>query len=615
MSARRPHRTPRFSSSAKSASLGGADATTSSRHGVITAVVCLALAAVVAAMASLNVALPEIARDTHASQTDLVWVIDAYSLAFASLLLIGGGIGDRYGRRVALILGLSIFIAGSVIAIAATTATELIALRATLGVGAALVMPATLSTITSTFPESERTGAVSIWSAVGGGAAILGLLASGLLLAAFSWRSIFALNVVLGVAALAGTLRFVPESADPNAPKLDVGGAAIVVAGLVALIFSVIEAPTYGWLATRTLAGLIVGFALLGAFILWELRQEHPLLDPRVFRNRSLSMGSMSIFVQFFAFFGFTFIGMQYLQLVRGDSPLLAAVQVLPLALAMVPTSRLAPALTARYSTRTVCAGGLALLAAGLAIIAQAGTDTPYGLMAAGLVVLGVGMGAAMTPATSAITEALPLAQQGVGSALNDLSREVGGATGIAVIGSILTSTYSSHVNVIGLSSKITAEVRASYATASRFGTEVSDRAHAAFVTAMHVALLTGAGAALLASLATVILLARRSQTAPAREPEDGERRSERRGSLDGIRPPQAGPGQLFAATGLASLDLPPLSDEDFSPLGLPSEPETPEDPLSDPVPLSPDEEPESFFADDPSEEAAAFSRWRLRVP
>jgi EmrB/QacA subfamily drug resistance transporter len=516
MSARRPHPSSRFGSCAKSASLGRADAATSSRHGVITAVVCLALAAVVAAMASLNVALPDIARDTHASQTDLVWVIDAYSLAFASLLLIGGGFGDRYGRRLALVVGLAIFAAGSAIALAATTASELIALRATLGLGAALVMPATLSTITSTFPESKRTGAVSVWAAVGGGAAILGLLASGVLLTAFSWRSIFALNVVLGVVALAGTLRFVPESADPNAPGLDVAGAAIAVAGLVALVFSVIEAPTYGWLAPRTLAGLILGFALLAAFILWELRQEHPLLDPRVFRERALSTGSMSIFVQFFAFFGFTFIGMQYLQLVRGDSPLLAAVQVLPLALAMVPTSRLAPALTARYGTRTICAGGLALVAAGLAIVAQAGTDTPYILMAGGLVVLGVGMGAAMTPATSAITEALPPAQQGVGSALNDLSREVGGATGIAVIGSVLTSTYSSHVNLTGLSSRVAAEVKASYATASRFGAEVSARAHTAFVGAMHVALLTGAGAALLAALATLILLARRRQGAPS---------------------------------------------------------------------------------------------------
>src|ERR1700722_17817550 len=207
----------------------------SSRHSVITAVVCLALAAVVAAMASLNVALPDIARDTHASQTDLTWIIDAYSLAFASLLLPGGGLGDRYGRRMALIVGLLIFGAGSAIAMTATSASELIALRAVLGLGAALVMPATLSTITSTFPASERTRAVSIWSAVGGGAAILGLVAAGALLVAFSWRSIFALNVLLATVGPAGVLRFVPESADPNPPRLDAVGAVIVMAALVAL--------------------------------------------------------------------------------------------------------------------------------------------------------------------------------------------------------------------------------------------------------------------------------------------------------------------------------------------------------------------------------------------
>src|SRR6202046_4624584 len=264
-----------------------------SRPGAIAAVVCVALAAVVAAMSSLNVALPDIARSAHASQTQLSWIIDSYSLVFAALLLPAGALGDRYGRRRALLAGLAIFGAGSAVAMTASSATELIGLRAFLGLGAALVMPATLSTITGTFPSAERGRAVSIWAGVAGGAAVLGLLASGLLLTGFSWRSIFGLNVVLSAVALAGTLRFVPESADPNAPSLDVGGAAIAVAGLVALIFSVIEAPTYGWLAARTLAGLILGFALLAAFVLWELRQEHPLLDPRVFRNRSLSVGSM----------------------------------------------------------------------------------------------------------------------------------------------------------------------------------------------------------------------------------------------------------------------------------------------------------------------------------
>ncbi len=490
--------------------------TPTSSHGVITAVVCLALAAVVAAMASLNVAMPDIARDTHASQTQLLWVIDAYSLAFASLLLPGGALGDRYGRRVALIAGLLIFGAGSAVAITASSATELIALRAVLGIGAALVMPATLSTITSTFPPAERTRAVSVWAAVAGGAAILGLVASGALLAVSSWRTIFGLNVALSAVALAGSMRFVPESADPDAPRLDVGGALISVLALVALVFSVIEAPTCGWLAARTLIGL-TGAALLGiAFVIWELRQTNPLLDPRVFRERSLTAGSMSILIQFFAFYGYTFIILQYLQLVRGATPLLAALEVLPMAVTMMPTSRLAPRLAGRFGARWVCGGGLGLIAAGLAIVAQLGTASSYWLLAAGLVLLGIGMGAAMTPATTAITEALPPARQGVGSALNDLSREVGGAVGIAVIGSLLTSTYSSHVDVTGLPGRIAAVVKSSVAIAAHLAAPIPDRAHTAFVTAMNIALITAAGAAMLGATGVVLLLSTRRRAAHA---------------------------------------------------------------------------------------------------
>jgi 2-polyprenyl-6-methoxyphenol hydroxylase-like FAD-dependent oxidoreductase len=279
----------------------------------------------------------------------------------------------------------------------------------------------------------------------------------------------------------------VPESADPDAPRLDDCGAAIAVAALVALIYSVIEAPTYGWLATRTLVGLILALALLGAFVVWELRQAHPLLDPRMFRERPLWAGSTSIFVQFFAFYGYTFIGLQYLQIIRGATPLLAAVQVLPLAVALMPASRLAAKLTVRYGPRAVGGTGLGLIDAGLAIIAQVGTHSSYGLMAAGLVVLGLGLGTATTPATTSITESLPRSQQGVGSALNDLSRELGGAIGIAVIGSILTSTYSSHVNLTGRPTAVAAKVKASYAVGSQLGSNISSRADTAFVSAMHI--------------------------------------------------------------------------------------------------------------------------------
>src|SRR5580693_6075655 len=265
------------------------------RHGAITAVVCVALAAVVAAMSSLNVALPDIARSTHASQTQLSWIIDAYSLVFAALLLPAGALGDRYGRRRALLAGLVIFGAGSAVAMTASSATELIALRAVLGLGAALVMPATLSTITGTFPPAQRTRAVSIWAGVAGGAAVLGLLTSGILLQVWSWQSVFGLNVVMAGAAIAGTIRFVPESADPESPRVDIIGAILSALGIVALVYSVIEAPTEGWASARTVVGLAAGAVILAGFVAWELHRRHPLLDPRVFAKRSLAAGSISI--------------------------------------------------------------------------------------------------------------------------------------------------------------------------------------------------------------------------------------------------------------------------------------------------------------------------------
>jgi EmrB/QacA subfamily drug resistance transporter len=484
-----------------------------SRHGAITAVVCVALAAVVAAMSSLNVALPDIARSTHASQTQLSWIIDAYSLVFAALLLPAGALGDRYGRRRALLAGLAIFGAGSAVAMTASGATELIALRAVLGVGAALVMPATLSTITGTFPPAQRTKAVSIWAGVAGGAAVIGVVCAGALLEFFSWRSVFGLNVALAILAILGTFKIVPESADKDAPRLDIGGAVLAVAGLVAVVYSVIEAPTAGWLSARTLAGLGVGVLILAGFVAYELRQDTPMLNPRIFARRGLSAGSISIFVQFFAFFGFIFLVLQYLQIVRGDSALVAAVSMLPLAVTMMPASRLAPKAAAALGSRLVCVTGLAMIAAALAILAQLGSATPYWVLAAGLLVLGAGMGAAMTPATSAITSALPARQQGVASAMNDLSREVGGALGIAVIGSIMTAIYRSHLTVTGVPAAVLDKARDSLAVASRIGGPVSARASTAFIDGIHIALLAAAGTAVLAALAVVTLLPRRTLT------------------------------------------------------------------------------------------------------
>jgi EmrB/QacA subfamily drug resistance transporter len=480
---------------------------------VVTAVVCIALGAVSAAMASLNVAIPDLVRSTHASQTQLEWIIDAYLLVFSVLLLPAGALGDRYGRRKALLAGLIVFGAASAAAMAVTSASDLILLRGLIGLGAALVMPATLSTITGTFPPAERTKAVGVWAAVAGGSAILGLLVSGILLQWFSWQAAFAINVVLAAIALAGTVRFVPESSEPGAPALDKGGALLATAGLVALVFSIIEAPDAGWLTARTLAGLAAGLAALAGFVVYECRQRHPLLDPRLFANRRLAAGSLSVCIQFFAFFGFTFVSLQYLEGVRGYSPLLAALAVLPLSAAMMPAARLTSGLASRFGARAVCVCGLVLVAAGLVIISRVGTGTSYLLILAGLVPLGVGMGAAMTPATAAITEALPQAQQGVGSALNDLSREVGGALGTAVIGSIVTAVYRSSLRLPGAPAVLVANARASFAVALHAGGSTGVHARAAFVDGIHTGLLYAAGAAILAAIGVAILLSGQART------------------------------------------------------------------------------------------------------
>src|SRR5579875_3455920 len=461
------------------------------RPGIVTAVVCLALAAVVAAMSSLNVALPGIARATHATQTQLAWIIDAYSLVFASLLLPAGAIGDRFGRRRALVAGLAVFAAASAAAMTAGSAGELIGLRAAMGLGAALVMPATLSTITGTFASGQRTRAVSVWAAVAGGAAVLGILASGIILQAWSWPSVFALNVILAAAAIAGAIGFVPESADPDTPRLDIGGAVLALTGLA--------------------AGLLV----LAAFAGWELRRRVPMLDPRVFARPALAAGSLSIFVQFFSLFGFIFIVLQYLQLIQGGSGLVSAVSMLPMAGAMLPASRLAPALVARAGARVTCTAGLALIAAALVILAQLSPGSGYWLLAAGLIPLGAGMGLAMTPATSNITSALPASQQGVASALNDLSREVGGAVGIAVLASILTAVYQASLRPGPIPAAQIASARSSVAVATRLGPAVAAQARTAFADGMHLALYIAAGIVAAAAITVGTLLRDHSQARP----------------------------------------------------------------------------------------------------
>lgn len=409
-------------------------------------VVLLALGTVVSAIASLNVALPEIARDTHASQTELTWIVDAYALTFAAFLLPFGGLGDRFGRRRALVAGLVIFGAASVAALFVTEPTPLILLRGILGLGAALVMPATLSILTTTFDSHHRERAVALWAGIAGASAVLGLLAAGLLLEIGSWQTVFGLNVVLAAVATIAVLKQVPESRNAKEARLDPVGAGLSVLALAALVAAIIEGPERGWADGLVLGGFAAGLVGLTTFVVWELRHPAPLLDPRVFRSAPVSGGALSLLVQFFAFFGWIFLALQYLQVVQGWSPLVAALCLVPMGMAVMGSSRAAPKLVAKAGIARVAPIGLVVLATGMGVLSLLGPDSSYWLVLGGVLLTGCGMGVATTPATTAIVEGMPRAKQGVASALNDLSRELGGALGIAVLGSLLADRYVSGI-------------------------------------------------------------------------------------------------------------------------------------------------------------------------
>jgi EmrB/QacA subfamily drug resistance transporter len=413
------------------------------RSIAVLAVVGLSLMTVVSAVSGLNVALPSLARETGASQTDLTWIVDAYTVVFAGLLLFAGALGDRYGRKLLLAVGLAIFGTAAGLAMIVTDPGQLIGLRAAMGVGAAAIMPTTLSVITTSFPVEERPRAIGVWVGVAGGGAVLGLFGSALLLEYFaSWQSFFGLNVVLAALALIGVLALVPASVDERPPALDWIGAFLSLVAVGGTVFGIIEGPERGWDDPLTIGALVAGIGAGIAFVVWELRRREPMLDPRLFANRALSAGTLTITVQFFAAFGFFFIVLQYLQFITDRSPLEAAVALLPLPFVLLPIARNAPHVAVRIGFRRVAPVGLLFMAAGFGLLSFLEADSPYWFFLVGLVLFGIGMGLAGTPSTTAITEALPPAKQGVASALNDTAREVGSAFGIAILGSVLNQAY-----------------------------------------------------------------------------------------------------------------------------------------------------------------------------
>ncbi len=414
------------------------------RRWPILAVLCVALLIVGIDGTIVNVALPSFVRELHATPSQLQWISDGYTLVFASMLLTAGTLGDKYGRRGALLFGLVIFGLGSLGGALVGSASALIATRAVQGFGGAFIMPATLSILTNVFPDAERGRAIGIWSGVSGLGVAIGPLVGGYLLDHFWWGSVFLVNLPVIAVAIVAVIAIVPSSKDPNAKPIDVLGTLLSIGALTGLLFGIIEGPSEGWTAPGVLIGFIGGAAMLVAFILWELHTPDPMLDVSFFKNPRFSAASIAVTFVFFALFGSIFFLSQYIQFVLGYSPLQAGAALIPVAVALMVSAPTSSFLVARFGTKAIVTIGLLVVASSLALLSAATTTSGYPLIALVLVLLGLGMGLAMAPATDSIMGSLPREKAGVGSAVNDTTREVGGALGVAILGSILAATYTS---------------------------------------------------------------------------------------------------------------------------------------------------------------------------
>ncbi len=479
----------------------------------------------------VNVALPTLVRELHASNSQLQWVVDAYNLLFAGSVLAAGSLSDRFGRKGMLLAGLAVFGLASLAGAVTDSPGQLIAARAVMGVGSAMVFPSTLSLISNVFTErGERARAIGLWGAITGAAIALGPIVGGWLLQLSDWRSIF--FAMTPVAALAGLLvaRYVPTSRDPQAPRIDRPGFALSSATIALLVYTIIEAPSHGWGSTRTLVSFAVTAVLGAAFVATERRTTHPMLDLSLFGNLRFTAASASVAISFFALSGFIFLVTQYFQFLKGYGPLSTGIRLLPVASFVAIASILGAKLAVRVGTKLIVASGLLSMGAFYLWVTTTSATTGYGTIAAQMVVLGTGMGLTSAPATEAIMGVVPRAKAGVGSAINDATRLLGGTLGVAVIGSVYASLYASRLTSAlpaGVPAAVTRTAHASVGAALTVAERIAhaghpalagavhDAASVAFFHGMHTANFLAAGVAFAGALMAMALL----PAHPARDP------------------------------------------------------------------------------------------------
>ncbi|ACU75319.1 drug resistance transporter, EmrB/QacA subfamily [Catenulispora acidiphila DSM 44928] len=521
--------------------VGGEPAAGAGRNGQsgVLFAMCLSLVLVVASVSALNLALPNLAVELGATNSALTWIADGYTVALAALVLPLGALGDRIGRRKVLIAGNLVFGTAAVFAAYSPTTSDLIVSRVVMGIGAAMIMPGTLSTITAVFPPEKKDRGVAIWSGFAAAGAIIGMLVAGGLLERFSWTSIFWASSATAVVCAVAAWALAPETRSSERQRFDYGGSVTTAVAIGALVYGIVEGNESGWTRPEVVAAFAVAVLGLAAYVPMGLRTRHPLLDPRLFKLRGFRAGTLAILTQFMAVFGFFFVGLQFLQLILSYSPLKSAIALVPVAAVVLPTSVLTPRLAERLGVRTVMPAGLLCLAGGMFWLTMLHVDSGYLVFLGALVLAGVGIGLTSSTGTSAIVESLGPDSQGVASAMNDTTREVGSAVGIALMGSVFSSHYRSALpaDVSRLPAQAAAAVHHSAAAgleaASRLGVHGAPLAAAvrgAFMSGFTTAM--GVIAAILAAAALVCAF-----TAPRRSTSDAAPLGEQSGepSADAI--------------------------------------------------------------------------------
>ena len=434
--------------SKKAKDLDGIDPKVYARRWWILGSISLTLLGVMLANSSLNMALPMMAQDLGLSQLDLTWVVNVYTLVFASLLFIAGAVGDRYGRKLALQIGLIIFTLGSVYAgLLAQTGTELIIARIVMGIGGAFVMPTTLSIINNTFPKGERARAVAIWGAVAGVGMMFGSVISGILLEHFTWHSLFYFSAIIAAIGFIANQYLTHESKDEEQTPVDWLGGVFSSVGIFGIVYGITEAPSIGFNDPLVLAGLIGGSVAIAAFIIWELFTKAPMLDMKLFKNRSFAISSLTLTLVFLAMSGVFFSMSQVMQLILDYTPLESSLLMIPLMLPMMFISPLVPNVVKRFGARLTISVGLVLTAIAFVIMTTWTKDMTYWHLFSTMVIMMLGITFAMTPGTNILMASVPRNRSGMGSAMNDTTRELGGALGVAVLGAILSATYANKIS------------------------------------------------------------------------------------------------------------------------------------------------------------------------